>query len=923
MLTGKRIANNWRLVLALFIGMLLAASIAAAIPIYAAGSLQDSFLTQWVNRDSFRAPFTLIISHRNQYRKEPVTGEEVAALREELRRLVPRRVGLQPTGHTVYSRLGSQAFTDMDVSQPGLTAPRADLAQLENLKEVATIVQGRWYEAGNADAVEAVVDEATLEDMELIVGETYRYFYSTTDDRRIGIPVKIVGFFEANPGTTAEDWMYPPPFHRVIFVDPSVYQSFLLEDLDFRARQYDMQWVFDFREVRAHDLPVLIEELESIESYAAERLPETGYWHSPLSFFRDFNARMSDVRSFILSLAVPTLVLALYYVTLIASLSFRRRETEIVVLLSRGAGRTQVVTSFLLEWLLVSGVSFIVSPFVGMAAARAVGASTGFLSFVDRQALSVALMPQAWWFALIASATGLLAGMIPTFGTFKYSIVTFKQERGRRQGKRPLWSRLYLDIILLAIAGFGYRDLTMQSRAAAGQDILSNDPVFFLAPFVAVFGAGLLCLRLFPLIVGFAHWASVKFRGVVIQMTFRELHRNAQYYAPLILLIVLTVATGIYSASAARTLGENFEDQIYYRVGADLAVREQWHPPQGGGPVSTPEPVSGRMEPPFYQRLDLAGVESAARVFRARVGVSQGSTTLGRANMMAVVPREFAQTAWFRPDLAPSHFYNYLKLLQRHPEGVLVSQAAARSGDAELGDVLTISYHGQRLQVYIVGTVRYWPGMFPDDGPFLVANLGHIQSYARLEPYEVWYDLAAGASVQELIDASVSLGVYATDFTYARGEVQELRREPYRMGFFGILSMGFVVSGLVTALGIFAYSLFSMHNRRVQFGSLRALGLSSRQLVSVLGLEHVTSFVVGLLAGVGVGLGTVRLFLPFLRDRAQELQAVPPFLIITEPVDLYRILIVLSVVLTATVSGLAVILRRIRLGEAIRLGEEM
>jgi putative ABC transport system permease protein len=615
--------------------------------------------------------------------------------------------------------------------------------------------------------------------------------------------------------------------------------------------------------------------------------------------------------------------MVLYYITLMASLSFRRRETEIVVLLSRGAGRGQVVVSFLLEWLLVGGAAFAVSPLVGAVAARAIGASTGFLSFVDRQAVSISLMPQAWWFALAAAATGLLAGMAPTFSTFKYSIVTFKQQRGRRRGSRPLWSRIYLDVILLAIAAFGYRDLTLQSRAIDADAILSNDPVFFLVPFVGIFGAGLFCLRLFPTIIGLLHWVSIRFRGVVLQMTFRELYRNARHYAPLILLIILTVASGMYSASAARTLGENFEDQIYYRVGADLVVNEMWGQPEGAAPVSSSQLASSRAEPPFYRRLELPGVSSAARVFRARVGVHTEATRIGQADLMAVVPREFAQTAWYRQDLAPSHFYNYLKLLRRHPEGVLVSEAAAANSQLELGDVLTVSYSGQQLDVYVVGTVPYWPSLFPGEGRFLVANLAHIQNYALLEPYEVWYDLAPDAEVQLLIDEAVALGVYATDYTYARGEVRDLRREPYRMGFFGILSMGFIVSGLVTTLGIFAYSLFSMHNRRVQFGSLRALGLSARQLVSVLGLEHLTSFATGLVAGVAVGLGAVRLFLPFLRDRAEELQAVPPFLIVTESADLNRILIVLAVVFVVTVGGLAAILRRIRLGEAIRLGEEL
>ena len=100
-------------------------------------------------------------------------------------------------------------------------------------------------------------------------------------------------------------------------------------------------------------------------------------------------------------------------------------------------------------------------------------------------------------------------------------------------------------------------------------------------------------------------WISAKLPGIVWNLTLRQLSRNSGQYMPLLLLLILTVSLGIYTASTARTLDRNFVDQIYFGIGADLSLTERWtvpgvgqrHGVGGDGPGAAParplEPRSG------------------------------------------------------------------------------------------------------------------------------------------------------------------------------------------------------------------------------------------------------------------------------------------------------------------------------------------
>ena len=85
-------------------------------------------------------------------------------------------------------------------------------------------------------------------------------------------------------------------------------------------------------------------------------------------------------------------------------------------------------------------------------------------------------------------------------------------------------------------------------------------------------------------------------------------------------------------------------------------------------------------------------------------------------------------------------------------------------------------------------------------------------------------------------------------------------------------------------------------------------------------LEQVFLLVAGIAGGLYVGAWASALFLPFFQ--ATNGGSVPPFLIAGPGPDLLRMGGILAVLLALAIAGLLQVLRGMRIGEAVKLGED-
>ena len=138
---------------------------------------------------------------------------------------------------------------------------------------------------------------------------------------------------------------------------------------------------------------------------------------------------------------------------------------------------------------------------------------------------------------------------------------------------------------------------------------------------------------------------------------------------------------------------------------------------------------------------------------------------------------------------------------------------------------------------------------------------------------------------------------------------------------FGLLSVGFLASAFLTVLGFLFYSVLSFRRRFVELGMLRAIGLSIGQMAALLTCEQ------GLIIGTGMGIGTAlgvtasTLFIPFLQVRADQHPQTPPFVV---KISLEQISIIYAIfggMLVLAVIITMLLLARMRVFQAVKLGE--
>jgi putative ABC transport system permease protein len=165
------------------------------------------------------------------------------------------------------------------------------------------------------------------------------------------------------------------------------------------------------------------------------------------------------------------------------------------------------------------------------------------------------------------------------------------------------------------------------------------------------------------------------------------------------------------------------------------------------------------------------------------------------------------------------------------------------------------------------------------------------------------------------------LNTFVKSWASADRNIRAEQARPERQGLFGLLSVGFVASALLTVLGFLLYALFSFRRRFIEMGMLRAVGLSVRQMVSLLAAELAFLVLIGIGAGTVVGVFASRLFVPFLKIGAASQTLYPPFQVEIAWMSILQIYILFAILFMAALAVLSRLLVRMKIFQAIKLGE--
>jgi len=925
----RKMGNNRWLTFNLWLGLATAVALAASVPIYkdaAVNRIIDRTLAERAT-DGSASPGAMRIGYQASAR-EFTDPEALLSVDEFVREKVPETIGFPVRASVRVWSLRSRTIVHADEGLRSTDGRRRQMAAVarSGLTEAIRIVSGSGWSAGETDgAIEALVSETALTRNGMQVGETYLYEVQTRSGT-VRQPIRIVGAFQP---VDAEDPYWSDgasDASSALFVSDEAFLRLLERN---KANLAEASWFLDFEldTLRAEDLTPLLSAWARIDPELFQRLPQTKTSYGFAGLLADFRGQSVRLETTLFMLAAPMLAIAFYFIVTGARQSLARQRTDIAVLRSRGGSPPQLARLFLYESLLLGVPAYAAGIGAAWGLARAIGSTDGFLRFVSGKELALSYTPAAFGYGAAAVALAVAAATVPAWRYARSSIVRARQEQARAD-RLPLWQRLYLDVVALAAAGYGWYALRERSGwAAAAGDAAAGDAqaYLFFVPAFAVFAAGLCALRLFPWLLRLLHAAFGRWLPLPLHLSLLTLSRSSAAAYPLMLLLILTLGLGTYHASAARTIDANAARALTYAAGADVVLQPSWdgyteeYDEEGKYLEETEARRVVYTEPPFDPIRRIEGVRSAAKVLTEEVDLSVAGKPAGKGVLQAIQNVDFARTATFDPPDYPVHPYQYLRLLGAYEQAALISESFAEAHGLKPGDTIQLNVRQVSVPFIVVAVVPYWPALDPTSSPFVIANLDYVYDQTPLVPYAVWLKMEPGAKVAPVLEAMRGEGLRIAAARDVRSELVRMRLDPSKEGTFGLLSLGFLVSVLLSFIGYLLYWVFTLSQRTVQFGVLRASGLSRSQLTVMLLAEQLLT--TGLAIAVGLLLGRLAgwAFLPLLQAGRRQ---VPPFAVVADATDGLRLLAVTGVMLGVGAVALTAYLRKLRVHQAVKLGEE-
>jgi putative ABC transport system permease protein len=940
--------NSW-LVGSLFTGLLITVALVSSIPTYSNGTLQHLLVK---NLESYQLSnskypglfylYTIYNSDQSNNKNESnaqLLNKSNTFFEKDVNSSIPLpQLASVSILNTQELKVEPKNTKKYDPSNYG---DYMQVSSMSDMNRHIKLTDGRMPKDQAVNGVyEVIVPDATLEQTNITLGMVLKL---TLTGNSKPIFVKPVGSFSSISNSDLYWLQSVDSYSNNFFMPQDLFQKMFIngnmKSFFYSSERYTD---FDYHAIHLPDINHILAVQPKLEKDLSNLFDNTNVYidFSMADTLPSYVSKGQQLKTMLWSLQVPVLILMGLYLFMVSRLIISRQQTEIAVLRSRGAGKSQIFLSYLIEFLILGTAAFMIGPYLGLGLSKMLGASNGFLEFVQRESLPVGLSSESYKYALLALLGGLIMMMIPVLQATRETIVSQKRKSSRFMGM-AVWHKFFIDFLLLGIAAYEWtnyhnrlQDLSVSKDPGVLQHI---DPLVFFVPILCVIGLGLLGLRFYPLLLKIINWIGHKIWPTSMYIANVQVGRMSKNYQFVMLFLIVTIGVGVINVSEARTINQNMEDQLHYATGADINLQPFWQTVGGAGTGTSTQGNQASatstqyIEPPFSMYQNLSGVQHAAKVLQENGMNVQGSgKSSSGVELMGIDPRDFGLTAWFKTGLLPYHINAYLNLLARDQTAVLVSRSLAIELNLQPGDKITVGgAHAAPTEFVVYAIIDYWPSWNPVKNnssggapTLIVGNLPFIQNSMGLEPYQVWLKLKPNASTASVYNEIEKINVPLISLTNAKQEVIKMKNDPFVQGLNGALTLGFLISIIVTFIGFLLYWILTLFSRSHQYGMFRAMGMSVTQLIGLMIWEQIMTSGLACFLGILAGSLTSRLFVPFLQLILYGKGQVPPFTVMVRQSDAETIYIFIS---TMVIIGLAILgwlIARIRIHQAVKLGED-
>lgn len=934
----QRLRFNLGLSASALVGIIAVLTVAVSVPIYSYGVSSEVLHQQLQQNKSGtnRQLFSLRLTFQEKFGAPQMTLEKARTITNYLESEIPRELGLPISQIVTDVRTSGLTVTDLTGRWPeakGSPLGRWSFVVQPILPQHAHLVEGLWPapQLTAEGPIQVLLPAAMADEMLLQVGD--RFLLDT-------IEVEVTGFWEVNDSNDPV-WFTNPAsdYSRSAWIPEETYQALIKPAVDPPVSEAYWYVIIPDSAIQFQRAPQYLLGLTRLDANLKKMVEGLQVTYTPIKALEAYEKRATELATLFYVVGAPMLVLALIFIGLTARIAVQQYENETATLRARGASPLEIIFLNLAESMMLVLIALIPALIAGWLAANLMGNTISFLQFTDRSIFTFSILGLNSTMLALVIGVMVLARLFPAISASKVTVVKVKQEQSRSSSK-PFWEKFYLDFLLLIPGGYAYFVFKGWSGTVPAQLLTQltpyqqfRDPLLFVAPAVFAIAASMLMVRIIPLIVHLLAAIAGRLPWVWAYLSLQQIARRSQNHSSALLLIIASLSLSIFIISAAKTLDRWLYDSDYYKVGSDLALQEFLL--VGGGTegesasTTAGEPIEGFLT--IEEHLTLPGVAGATRA-----GKYEGKFSYGRGDVTSQIigidRLEFPQAAYYRDDFAPVSLGEMMNALGLNLNGVLIPDTLRVNNGIQVGDQLAVSIIAGNVtydrELQVVGTYFYFPTVYPQNKPTLIMNLESIFNYPEdVEGYQMLLRLKDDADIPKLVkmigERISPTQSYVKINGDARSAVEAGQDKPERMGLFGILNVGFFTTALMPGIGFLLYSYASLRRRFIELGILQAIGLSTRQLVASLVTEQSVLMGMATLAGAGIGLATSLLFAPFLQIGATPGAPVPPFLVLIGWAETGWLTLSFGVVLLVTMAGTILYLNRLKVFQAVKLGETL
>ena len=531
-LIAKRLADDWTLLLSVFIGFSIATTLGAASPVYfdsleqlAFNTALDRLPTGTLNINFF-AP------------KLPLADGSLRRAEQSLADAIDRHIPQIYLARHTYLRggnylVGLPTRRLPEVGETGTMVSRGYFQHLSDLELHSRFLQGRMAGkevtgGSQGPVLEAVIVSSATRNFSLEVGDVVTLTPDIGFSSRL--TARIVGVFEPDD-LTQRYWNYagilldPTPLTQAppqgVRVDPDeppvslfVTQEAMVEAVGqaYPDSLVSPIWFVqvDKGRLKAWSIQETRSRLDDFESEIIGAMPGSSVGTGIVrGMIDDIERRSFFSRVPLLLLLAVMAVTVLFFLSMMVSYLVQSRERDAALLRTRGVGTLRLLRLYALEGLIMAALAVALAPFLALGLVALAGKLPYFRDMTGGDLLPVEMGPAPFLAAAGAGLLCLAIFVLPGALSARGGLLALKL-RSARPPTVSFFHRYYLDVALLSLGGLTFWELHSRGQLVSGglfkgvevNETLLVTPVLLLIVVVLVF------MRLFPLVVRFVSGES-------------------------------------------------------------------------------------------------------------------------------------------------------------------------------------------------------------------------------------------------------------------------------------------------------------------------------------------------------------------------------------------------------------------------------